>query len=129
MSEKSKLFEGVEGCDCPACKIARLKVENRKLRLECDALLQKVEDESSKSMNEEQRLKTEIARLREALIVLRMAVADDLRHGDDADEDRSWEALARLKSALEKAAEALGSNYADDARVILARFAGEKDGE
>lgn len=56
--------------------------------------------------------KADAERLAVKLNNLANAVAYDLRHADDEDEDKSWDALTKLKDALEGARAALAAHAA-----------------
>jgi hypothetical protein len=50
--------------------------------------------------------------LAQALKDLQMAVAYDLRHGDNEDEDKAWDALNKLSDSLSQASTALAAHDA-----------------
>jgi len=88
-------------------RIGLLESERDQLRTELDAVRKQLEVachvQTSDKTGFDWAVLALISDSRDALNNLADAVAYDMRHGDDPDEDKSWEALIQLRDALSAA--------------------------
>ncbi len=88
-------------------RIGLLESERDQLRTELDAVRKQLAIACHVQAGDKVGFDWAVLRLisdsRDALNNLCNAVAYDLRHGDDPDEDKSWEALIQLRDALSAA--------------------------
>lgn len=88
-------------------RIGLLESERDQLRTELDAVRKQLEVachvQTSDKTGFDWAVLALIGDSRDALNNLADAVAYDMRHGDDPDEDKSWEALIQLRDALSAA--------------------------